>query len=313
MMKLQIPSPIVRLKSEFLNQYGIELWLKRDDLIHDKISGNKWRKLELNILKAKQKNRPILTFGGAYSNHILATAVACEQAGIQSIGMIRGEELDKKELNPTLEDARSAGMELHFISREEYTRKSEESYIKGLEEEFGQVQLVPEGGANYYGVMGCTKILSEVDNEFDVVCCSGGTGTTATGMLLKLREEQKLELYPALKGGDFITENVEHLLKYSLFENDLVAETKQSLSVVADYHFGGYGKANQELVEFVNSFYETYAIPLDLVYTGKMLFGLFDRISKKVYPKGTRIIAIHTGGVQGNRGMAERFGFELEF
>lgn len=308
---LNIPSPIQRLKSNLLETSGVELWIKRDDLIHPTISGNKWRKLEYNILKAQENHLPILTFGGAYSNHIAATAAACQAAGILAIGMIRGEEHDGT--NPTLSLANNMGMELHFISREDYSFKEEEAYIRQLKEDLGNFHLVPEGGSNYYGVMGCTNILKEVSEQFDTVCVSGGTGTTASGLLLSATENQKIELFPALKGGQFLEQNVKSLLLYSLFEELAVEESMDQLDMITDYHFGGYAKIKPPLVDFVNQFYQDHQIPLDLIYNGKMMYGIFERLAHGVYPKGHKILAIHTGGLQGNQGFKEQAGVQLAF
>ncbi|MCB0481712.1 MAG: pyridoxal-phosphate dependent enzyme [Flavobacteriales bacterium] len=300
-----------QLESDFLAEHRVQLFLKRDDLIHPEVSGNKWRKLELNITKAQEFDLPILTFGGAYSNHIAATAAACHHRGIACIGMIRGEEHDG--LNPTLSLASKLGMQLHFISREEYGYKAEEAYIRQLKDNLGAFHLVPEGGANFLGVMGCTSIIKELPKPFDILCVAGGTGTTAAGMLLGLKANQRLELYPALKGGEFLQKSIAQLLEYSLFEEMAVNETLENLIIVSDYHFGGYAKINAELVDFTQHFFNEYSVPLDLIYTSKMMFGLFDRISKGLYNKGTSIIAVHTGGLQGNEGFKSRKGITLNF
>lgn len=310
-IQLNIPSPIQQLKSTLLDECGVELWIKRDDLIHPTISGNKWRKLEYNILKAQENNLPILTFGGAYSNHIAATAAACQAAGIPAIGMIRGEEHDGT--NPTLSEAKKKGMDLHFISREDYSFKEEEAYIRQLKEDLRNFHLVPEGGSNYYGVMGCTNILKEMDEHFHTVCIAGGTGTTAAGLLLSATENQKIELFPALKGGQFLEKNVKSLLLYSLFEELAVEEAMCQLELISGYHFGGYAKIKPALIDFVNQFYSDHQIPLDLIYNGKMMFGIFERLAQGAYPRGQKILAIHTGGIQGNEGFKERLGVYLAF
>ena len=311
-MNIQLPSPLQKLESPLLTEKGIELWMKRDDLIHPEISGNKWRKLKYNLLKAKEKGvDTILTFGGAYSNHILAAAASCHNEGLKSIGIIRGEET--LPLNPTLSYARKLGMEIHYVSRSDYQNKTEDWYIQHLRDTLGSFHLVPEGGANYYGVMGCMEILSETQNDFDVICCANGTGTTLAGILLSANIYQKIIGFPALKGGCFIYENVQNLLKYSLFETEMVGDKLSQLKLETDYHFGGYGKIKPELVDFVNSFYSEFNIPLDLVYTGKMMFGLFDLIRKNQFTNGTKIMVVHTGGLQGNKGMKERLGIELIF
>ncbi|MDC1205209.1 pyridoxal-phosphate dependent enzyme, partial [Salibacteraceae bacterium] len=188
---MNLPSPIQKLESELLSEKQIELWIKRDDLIHPAISGNKWRKLKWNIEKAKDnKKSTVLTFGGAFSNHIAATAFACKQAGLKSIGVIRGEKVEP--LNATLVKAQKDGMQLHFVSRAAYVLKKDDDFILGLRNQFGNFHLVPEGGANYYGVMGCMEIAKELDVQPDFFATSAGTGTTATGLLLSATQHQKV-------------------------------------------------------------------------------------------------------------------------
>lgn len=308
---LQIPSPLEQLKSPLLEKHEIEFWIKRDDLIHQKISGNKWRKLELNVKKAKQKKIPVLTFGGAYSNHIAATAATCNSSNIKSIGIIRGDEFS--ELNHTLDLANKNGMQLHFVTREEYQLKSEPAFLQSLQEKFGDFHLVPEGGANKEGVRGSRNIREEIQVDFDLLCCTAGTGTTAAGILSALNRLEQLEVYPALKGGDYLEGEILDLL---VLENPEQFEQKKSqLELINDYHFGGFAKLKpmKELVDFVNWFYKEFGIPLDLIYNGKMMFGVFDRIKKGRYKKGTKLVAIHCGGLQGNEGLEKRFGFKLEY
>lgn len=299
-MELQLPSPTQKISHPFLDEKGIELFLKRDDLIHDIVSGNKWRKLKFNLEKAMRdsdirQNNTILTFGGAFSNHIVATAFACKEYGINSIGVIRGEQVN----NPTLQLAKDCGMQLHFISREDYRRKNEVDFINELKNIFGNFYLVPEGGANYEGVLGCKEILQEENNVYDFVCCAAGTGTTLTGLLLTLREGEKLLGFPALKGGEFLKEEIEkNILNYFSDEKNKI----NSLELILDYHFGGYAKVNDELKNFVHDFFNQTQIQLDYIYNGKMMFGLFDLIKKDRFPANSKILAIHTGGVQGNQG-----------
>ncbi len=308
---LQIPSPLEQLKSPLLEKHEIEFWIKRDDLIHQKISGNKWRKLELNIKEAKRKKLPLLTFGGPFSNHIAATAFACSSSDIKSIGIIRGDEFS--ELNHTLDLANKNGMQLHFVTREEYQLKSEPTFLQSLQEKFGDFHLVPEGGANKEGVLGSRNIKKEIQVDFDLLCCTAGTGTTAAGILSALKPLEQLEVYPALKGGDYLEGEILDLL---VLENPEQFEQKKSqLELINDYHFGGFAKLKpmKELVDFVNWFYKEFGIPLDLIYSGKMMFGVFDRIKKGRYKKGTKLVAIHCGGLQGNEGMKNRFKVELNF
>jgi len=293
-------SPVQEVNDLLLNDSGIRLLMKRDDLIHTHISGNKWRKLKYNLREAVgQNHHTLLTFGGAYSNHIAATAFACHKAGLSSIGIIRGED---DPTNPTLQFARENGMQLEFVSREEYRRKNDDDFLDSLEERFGRFFLIPEGGANGLGVRGCAEILPEINEHFDVVCCAAGTGTTLAGLALSLKPYQQLLGFPALKGGDFLTDEVERLMTKSR----LRPPSTINHQLMTDYHFGGYAKTTPELLAFISCFTQRTGIPLDPVYTGKMMFGIYDLIGKGHFPQGTTILAIHTGGLQGWLGMRHR-------
>lgn len=321
-MQIKLPSLVSKIELPILNEKEIELYLKRDDLIHEVVSGNKWRKLKYNIEKAvfRQAQSPllpitILTFGGAYSNHIIATAFACKENGLKSIGIIRGDDpsvlrtspLGKgrnEKLNETLNEAQELGMQLHFISREKYKRKEEKNFIQELKNKSrllsgGEFYLIEEGGANQLGIEGCKEILQEEKAVYDYIACAAGTGTTLTGLLLSLRENEKLLGFPALKGGEFLKEEIEkNISNYYPTEKNKINQ----LELICNYHFGGYAKVNDELKNFVFDFFKQTQIQLDLIYNGKMMFGLFDLIQKDYFPKNSRILAIHTGGAQGNRG-----------
>ena len=295
-MQVNLPSQITKINFPFLQEKEIELYLKRDDLIHEVVSGNKWRKLNHNIEFAQKNNiKTILTFGGTYSNHIIATAFACKENGLKSIGIIRGEEV----LNETLKEAQEHGMQLHFISREEYKHKEEKEFIEELKNKFGEFYLIEEGGANQLGIEGCKEILLEEKETYDYITCAAGTGTTLTGLVLSLRENEKLLGFPALKGGEFLKEVIEKNISefYPTQKNKI-----SSLELICNYHFGGYAKVNDELKNYVSDFYNQTEIQLDLIYNGKMMFGLLDLIQKDYFPKNSRILALHTGGVQGNLG-----------
>lgn len=293
-------SPVEEILDPALKNSGIRLLIKRDDLIHEHISGNKWRKLKYNLSEAVQQNHhTLLTFGGAYSNHISATAFACQKTGLESIGIIRGED---DSTNPTLRFAIEHGMNLKFVSREDYKNKTQEHFLEALEDEFGKCFIVPEGGANGLGVRGCAEILAEVEEDFDVVCSSAGTGTTLAGLAIGLKEHQKLIGFPSLKGGDFLYAEVKSLMD----EARLRIPTNLNFELFTDYHFGGYAKLKPELLDFIKGFKERTGIPLDPIYTGKMMFGIYDCISKGLFGNNTTILAIHTGGLQGWNGMKHR-------
>ncbi len=247
----------------------------------------------------------MLTFGGAYSNHIAATAVASNMAKVKAVGVIRGNEFEE-ELNFTLAFAKKEGMLLHFVSREEYKSKNEKSFLDQIKQQYGDVFIVPEGGANRYGVEGCTEIIKELDKDFDYICAAVGTGTTAAGILKSLDEKTILLAFPVLKGREDLEEDV------LSWQTDRPSASKK-LKFINDYHFGGYAKVSSELVKFVNTYYRKHNIPLDLIYTAKMMFGVYDLVQKDFFPKGSKILFYHSGGLQGNKGLRERANINLLF
>lgn len=273
-------------------QIDSQVFIKPEYLIHPFISGNKYRKLKYNIEAAKsQKKSTLLTFGGAYSNHIAAVAYAGKINGLQTIGIIRGEELESKvSTNPTLKLAQSCGMQLKFISREDYRNKAKPVFLEGLKSEFDDFYLIPEGGTNPLAVKGCEEILTENDAKFDFICCSVGTGGTISGLINASKKHQKVLGFPALK-GDFLKQDIR---KFA---------TQENWELIDKYHFGGYGKIKLELITFINKFKKDFDIPLDPIYTGKMMYGVFDLLDKGFFPKDSKILAIHTGGLQGIEGM----------
>jgi len=279
-----------KLIIEFPN--SITVSIKREDLIHPFISGNKFRKLKYNLLQAKgEQNETLLTFGGAYSNHIAAVAFAGKEKGFKTIGIIRGDELrDKISENPTLLFAQNCGMQLEFVSREEYRLKNETSFLENLEKQFGDFYLIPEGGTNELAIKGCQEILTEEDSDFDFVCCSVGTGGTIAGIINSALPHQKVLGFPALK-GDFLKDEIRIFVQNENWE------------LITAYHFGGYGKVNPDLIAFINQFYDKNKIPLDPIYTAKMVFGVIDMIDKDYFPAHSKILLIHTGGIQGIKGM----------
>ncbi len=291
-------SPLQPLHSCFLEQAGIHLYVKRDDLLHPEFGGNKWRKLKHNLLLARQDHYPaLLTFGGAWSNHIYATAAAGKTFGFNTIGIIRGE--SHFPLNPTLQFAEQCGMQLHYITRVEYRQKQQADYLEKLQQQFGPVYILPEGGSNTLAVKGCAGITNEINSSLktvDVICCACGTGATLAGIISELKPEQTAIGFPALKGGSFLNAEVAHFLP---------AQQKIKNWQIEDrYHFGGYAKINDELIQFIKDFHRQYGIMLDAVYTGKMFYGLFQLIKQGCFKRGTTIVAVHSGGLQGNKGFA---------
>ncbi len=278
------------LTASFLN--SISIAIKREDLIHPFVSGNKFRKLKYNLLEAKkEKYETLLTFGGAFSNHIAAVAYAGKENGFKTIGIIRGEELqDKIAENPTLLFAQNCGMKFEFISREAYRSKSETFFLENLKQQFGDFYHIPEGGTNVLAIQGCEEILTTEDAEFDYICCSVGTGGTISGIINSVLPHQKVLGFPALK-GDFLNEEICNFVQNDKWE------------LITEYHFGGYAKVNEELIQFINQFYTENKILLDPIYTGKMVFGVLDLIQKNYFHAGSKILLIHTGGLQGIQGM----------
>jgi 1-aminocyclopropane-1-carboxylate deaminase len=273
-------------------KFGVQLFVKREDQIHPFISGNKFRKLKYNLEEAKILGfKTLLSFGGAFSNHITAVAAAGKEFGFNTIGVIRGEELVKEiEHNPTLKFAGKCGMQFKFVTREVYRNKTSEHFIEGLRAEFGDFYLLPEGGTNTIAVKGCEEILTEKDKDFDYICCSVGTGGTVSGLINGSKPSQQILGFSSLK-GDFLKEDIGKFVE------------KKNWQLVTNYHFGGYAKINETLISFINEFKSKNQIPLDPIYTGKMMFGIFDLIEKGFFPKGSKILAIHTGGLQGIEGM----------
>lgn len=271
---------------------GITLEIKREDLLHPFVSGNKFRKLKYNVLQAKAENQSVLlTFGGAFSNHIAAVAYAGKEQGFKTIGVIRGDELrDKISENPTLSFAQECGMRFEFVTREAYRHKTDAAFIAQLQAQFGSFYLVPEGGTNDLAVKGCEEILTELDADFDFVCSAVGTGGTISGLINSASPHQKVLGFPALK-GDFLQDEIRNFVQNKNWE------------LQTDYHFGGYGKVTTEFIEWMNWFYTQTGIPLDPIYTGKMVFGVMDLIQRNYFPPNSKILMIHTGGLQGIAGM----------
>ncbi|TXE17586.1 1-aminocyclopropane-1-carboxylate deaminase/D-cysteine desulfhydrase [Psychroserpens burtonensis] len=272
-----------------------QVFIKPEYLNHPYISGNKYRKLKYNLIEAKKTEKDtLLTFGGAYSNHIAAVAAVGREFEFKTIGIIRGEELASKiDSNPTLKFAQSSGMSFKFISREQYRNKTTDEFISDLKNEFGDFYLIPEGGTNTLAIKGCEEILTEADREYDYICCSVGTGGTISGLINSALPHQKIIGFPALK-GDFLSEEITKFARNKNWELN------------TNYHFGGYAKINDELIDFINQFKGLHSIPLDPIYTGKMMFGIYDLIDKGYFPKHSKILAIHTGGLQGIEGMNQR-------
>ena len=274
-----------------INHPSITLHIKREDLLHPHISGNKFRKLKYNLEEAKRVGaKTLLTFGGAFSNHILAVAAAGKLHGFDTIGFIRGDELaNQSPQNPTLVQAQSFGMQLKFISRESYKNKEISSIAHQLPASYF---IIPEGGTNEFAIKGCEEILTQIDADFDYLCCAVGTGGTLAGIANSASLNQKVLGFPALKAD--LSGDIKKLTK------------KDNWFLFGNYHFGGYAKIDLELINFINEFNKQYQIKLDPVYTGKMVFGVMDLINKNYFPENSKILMIHTGGLQGIKGMNQK-------
>ena len=280
--------PVIEISNAVFNHAGVHVLVKREDLNHPFVSGNKWWKLKYNLEEAKRLGKKtILTFGGAYSNHIYATAAAASELQLNSIGIIRGDEV--LPLNQTLQFAREKAMDLHFITREAYREKTNAEFIQRLQATFGDFYLIPEGGTNDLAVKGCIEFANQISSlEFDYVCLPVGTGGTLGGVIQGTKKGTVLG-FSVLKGGKFLDEEVQKFTRKSSVD----------WKIIHDYHFGGYGKTTPALMQFINDFERQYGIPLDQVYTGKMVFAVFDLISKNFFSRGSTILIIHTGGLQG--------------
>lgn len=299
-----ISSPIQNVENDLLLEKEVQLFVKRDDLLHSKISGNKWRKLKFNLLEAERKDfHQLLTFGGAYSNHISATSAAGKEFGFSSVGIIRGEKIEP--LNPTLAFAEACGMHLHFIDRTTFRNKQEPFFIEELENQFGTFYLLPEGGTNELAIKGCEEIISESKTQFetlpDYYCVPCGTGGTISGIISGLNGKAKVLGFSALK-GDFLKKEVGGLL------NNYGKGNLENWTINTDFHFGGYAKYKMELIDFINDFKQEHQIPLDPIYTGKMFYGIMEMVRNDFFEKGAKVLAIHTGGLQGIDGFNKRFG-----
>ena len=286
--KLFSPSPIQRIVTSTLEKKKLELWVKRDDLIHPIISGNKWRKLKYILNDAlTTDSHTIISMGGAYSNHLYALAYVGQQLQVKTIGYVRGEK--PRIMNATLKDLQTWGMELRFISRVDYRALRQYKNADALPDIKAGEYWLPEGGSTELALQGVGEIITEIDTDFDVVCVPCGTGTTLAGLIGSMNETCYAVGFSALKGGEFLIEDVDKLLNIN----------KVNWDVKLDYHFGGFAKSNDELLLFIEDFVRQYYIELEPVYTGKMFYGLFDLIETDFFKPGQKILAIHTGGLQG--------------
>jgi 1-aminocyclopropane-1-carboxylate deaminase len=292
------------LQNKDWDERNIKVWVKRDDLLHPEVSGNKWRKLYYNIEQAKQyKSDGIFTFGGAYSNHLVATAFAAKESGLKSIGFVRGDELNK-DSNHTLRRCADLGMELQFLSREMYVLRNDKQFIDELKLENPGFYAVPEGGANYFGIIGCQAIWKELPADIDHIFIAQGTTTTSCGLLLGLPEKTKLHVVPVLKGFD-VQKTMRNHLNWFLFDENLASDLVAKVNVHEEFHFGGYGKYTPELLQFIKQTYQIHQLPLDPVYTAKAFYALEETLKSSKFDN-QKVVFLHTGGLQGCKSIEEK-------
>ena len=284
----QLPSPVEELRDDRIVARDVRLYLKRDDLIHPEIPGNKWRKLKYNLPAAQEQGHStLLTFGGAYSNHIRATAAAGHYFGLSTVGIIRGDE--HVPLNPSLSYAVRRGMRLAYMDRGTYRRKRDPEVIAELHERYGEFYLLPEGGSNDLAVRGCAEIPAELDMDFDVICCPCGTGGTLAGIAAGLPPGRRALGFSALKGGQFLTDDVGRL------QRETYGLKYENWSIEYNSHFGGFAKSSPELQTFVDDFEDRHGLRLDWIYVAKMMHGIFALTRRGEFAPGTVIVAVITG------------------
>ncbi|HEV7899293.1 MAG TPA: pyridoxal-phosphate dependent enzyme [Planosporangium sp.] len=287
-IELRLPSPLVQPRDERLERRGVRLLLKRDDLIHPELPGNKWRKLKYNLARAgEQEHSTLLTFGGAYSNHIRATAAAGSHFGFATIGVIRGEE--HLPLNPTLEYAVSRGMRLTYLDRCTYRRKHTPDVVDRLRREFGDFYLLPEGGSNELAARGCAEVPAEITEPFDVICSPVGTGGTLAGIAGGLTSGRRAMGFSVLRGGEFLATEVERL------QRGAFGSVSGNWHIEYGFHFGGYAKRSAELDAFVADWAERHGTTLDRIYVAKMMYGIVALAQAGSFAPGSTVVAVVTG------------------
>ena len=287
------PSVLTPIQADFLVQKQIELWLKRDDLIHPVISGNKWRKLKYSLNHALSLHKTtLISMGGAYSNHLHALAFVGNCLNLKTKAFIRGEK--PAVLNSTLQDLLEWGMELEFISRSDYRNLRNFKTYNALPDLKGCEYWIPEGGYLPFALQGVAEMVAEINVDYDVICVACGTGATLAGIINAVPKQKQVIGFAALKGADFLAEDVKSLLPETSIQ--------KNWQINLDYHFGGFAKTTPPLLEFMVNFERQHGIALEPIYTSKMLFGLFALIEQNYFQAGQKIIAIHSGGLQGKRG-----------
>ncbi|MGW2179394.1 1-aminocyclopropane-1-carboxylate deaminase/D-cysteine desulfhydrase [Streptomyces sp. NPDC001732] len=285
-LRPRLPSPLQEVRDERFERRGVRLLLKRDDLIHPDLPGNKWRKLAPNLRAAA--GRTVLTFGGAYSNHLRATAAAGRLLGFPTIGVVRGEELADRPLNPSLARCAADGMALHFVDRTTYRAKADPEALAGLLSAFGDCCVVPEGGSNSLAAQGCTKLGRELHGLADVVAVACGTGGTLAGLAAGLAPGQRALGVPVLRGG-FLGDAVRGL------QEEAFGGPAGSWSLDERFHFGGYARTPPPLHAFADDFEQRHGMPVERLYVAKLLYALTELTAEGAFPAGTTLAAVVTG------------------
>lgn len=284
-----------KILDPILNPYSVDLYVLRLDLMHLPIGGNKYYKLKYNLEEAKRlKYNVLLTFGGAFSNHIYATAIAGKIYNFKTIGIIRGEET--LPLNPTLTFAQQCGMELHYFDRTTYRQKNESETLDNLRLKFGDFYWIPEGGTNHWAIKGASEIIPDIPIDFDYICTPCGTGGTLAGLVAGSQAKHKVLGISVLKGNFLKAEVGYLLLEYQ--KNQGVILQNLDYQILTEYHFGGYAKKTLELIHFMERFEKVNQIKLEWIYSGKMFYAIYDLIQKGYFIENQTIIALHTGGLR---------------
>jgi 1-aminocyclopropane-1-carboxylate deaminase len=291
---LEFYSPVQQINDKLFDERGLKVFIKRDDLIHPIISGNKWRKLKYSLKRAKAENKDhLVTFGGPYSNHLLATAAAAAKFGFKSTGIVRGESVS----NDTLFLCRLHGMNLLFTDRESYRDK--QALLHKHFADNRDAFFIDEGGASPESAKGCSELVDELTETYDHIFCACGTGTTAAGIINGLRNNNIKTTFhgiPVFKNGGFIKAEIDRFLS-----------APADYQLHTGYHFGGYGKTDKSLIAFIKQFVASTGILIEPVYTGKMMYALYDLARENYFKPGSQILAIHTGGIWGLLGMKDKF------
>jgi len=292
-------TPLQRIEHELFHEHGVELYIKREDLVHPQISGNKWYKLKHNLQYAKQQGYTrLVSFGGAFSNHLHALAYAGQQFSFETLGFVRGERIEP--LNPTLADAEQWGMRLEFLNRSDYRQRRDAEFVAQLVEPFQPCFIIPEGGANQWALAGCAEIVAGIKSQlsdFDYVCLPCGTGATLAGVVAALDERVEVFGFSALKGATSLAGEIAAMIA------EFSDTNTTQWQLVDKFHCGGFAKITPELVAFMQNWQQQTGVALDPIYTGKMMLGLCELVKRGYFPAGAKVVTVHTGGMQGVRGM----------